>query len=171
MANKLEEISRIELTELTEEQRKEAINKAYDEPVYDLLVSMYGDTISRATAVVNYEHDEVNDVARASLIGDCGCGGQNCREGWGWAWKARDLNMLGHRGSLWAEPCGQAVCAFNAETGEMEALAPFGMDADEFHRYKTSDWGNASAEEAKNLAAFNLATSEGKNNEWTPDGE
>ena len=169
MAAKLNEINRTELTELTEAQRKAAINEAYGEPVYDFLVELNGDTISRATAVVNYEHDEVNDVARASLIGDCGCGGSSCREGWGWIWDARDLNMLGHRGSLKVRPCDKVVCVFNAETGELEPLAPFGMNPDEFYRFERAEWGDVSSEDAQNLSAFNLAISEGKNNSWTPD--
>ena len=155
MAAKLNEINRTELTELTEAQRKAAINEAYGEPVYDLLVELNGDTISRATAVVNYEHDEASDVARASLIGDCGCGGSSCREG--------------HRGSLKVRPCDKVVCVFNAETGELEPLAPFGMNPDEFYRFERAEWGDVSSEDAQNLSAFNLAISEGKNNSWTPD--
>mgnify|MGYP007061954917 FL=1 len=170
----LEEINRTILTGMDEAQRKVAIEEAYGEAVYELLAMQQGD-INRATAVVNYTPDDTG-LARASLIGDCACvnhesKGMSCRHGWGWVWKARDLNMTGHRGSLKAEPCHGAKKFLDVETGKMIAHAPFAMNPDEFYRFQRSEWGDVSRLDAIELSQFNLATAEGQKNAWTPDNK
>ena len=171
----MKEIKRTILTGMTEEERKVAIEEAFGEPCYDLLASQEGD-INRATAVVNYEPDDTG-LARAVLIGDCGCvnhqtKSMECRHGWGWKWVARDLNMTGHRGSLKAIPCpsGKTAKTLDVETGEMILLAPFAMNQDNFYRFQRAEWGDVSRADARDLADFNLAVSEGRNNGWKPDG-
>ena len=95
-----------------------------------------------------------------------------CRHGWGWKWVARDLNMTGHRGSLKAIPCpsGKTAKTLDVETGEMILLAPFAMNPDNFYRFQRAEWGDVSRADAKDLAEFNLAISEGRDNGWKPDG-
>jgi len=163
----MEETNRIDITEMGEEERKRSINEAFGEDVYDILAALDGD-INRTTAVVNYEADETG-LARAVLIGDCGCKGALCRSAWGWIWKARDLDMTGHRGSLKAVPCEKAVKTLDVETGKMMALAPFAMNPDEFYRFQRAEWGDVSRQDARELAAFSQATTEGSKNAWTPD--
>ena len=163
----MKEINRIDITEMSQEERKKSINEAFGEEVYDLLAAQDGD-INRTTAVVNYEADETG-LARAVLIGDCECGGTTCRSGWGWIWKARDLDMTGHRGSLKAVPCDGAKKALIVETGKMMVLAPFAMNPDQFYRFQRAEWGDVSRQDAKELAAFSMATTEGQKNAWTPD--
>lgn len=172
----IEETNRTILTGMNEEQRRVAIEVAFGEPCYDLLASQEGD-INRATAVVNYQPDDTG-LARAVLIGDCGCvnhqtKSMTCRHGWGWEWKARDLNMTGHRGSLKAVPCpsGKTAKVLDVDTGKMIMLAPFAMNQDNFYRFQRAEWGDVSRGDAKDLAAFNMAVSEGKNNAWKPDGD
>ncbi|MBT4407360.1 MAG: hypothetical protein HOC79_05740 [Euryarchaeota archaeon] len=160
----MNEINRTNLIGLNEDERKIAIEEAFGEPVYDLLAQQEGD-INRATAVVNYPPDDTG-LARAVLWGDCECDGL-CRQGWGWVWKAIDLNMTGHRGSLKAEPCVGAKKELNTETGELLTLAPFGMEADQFYRFQRAEWGDVSRADAIELSQFNLATAEGKKNQWS----
>jgi len=172
----MKEINRTILTGMNEEERKVAIEEAYDEPCYDLLASQQGD-INRATAVVNYPPDDTG-LPRVTLIGDCGCVNHHtkshqCRDGWGWKWVARDLNMTGHRGSLKAIPCesGKTAKTLDVETGEMILLVPFTMNPDNFYRFQRAEWGDVSRADAKDLAEFNLAVSEGRDNGWKPDGD
>ena len=37
--------------------------------------------------------------------GDCPCGGEKCKEGFGWIWRTADLALNAHRGDTWAAPC------------------------------------------------------------------
>ena len=140
----MKEINRIDITEMSQEERKKSINEAFGEEVYDLLAAQDGD-INRTTAVVNYEADETG-LARAVLIGDCECGGTACRSGRGWIWKALIV-----------------------ETGKMMVLAPFAMNPDQFYRFQRAEWGDVSRQDARELAAFSMATTEGQKNAWTPD--
>ena len=97
-------------------------------------------------------------------VGDCPCGGDQCREGWGWEFKARDLNMAGHRGSLWAVACpSNDKVVFDPVTGEINAPPPMGVNAEEWNsgRYKKSEWGNALTQlDKQTLAHFQQKFSE-----------
>ena len=59
-----------------------------------------------------YESFDAKGLPRVVAIGDCPCDGKSCRAGWGWTMKSRDLNMTGHRGSLWAVACEEAAVVF-----------------------------------------------------------
>lgn len=123
----------------------------------------------RITALHVYDEWDSNGLPRVVTVGDCPCEGSACRAGWQWIYKARDLNMTGHRGSLWAVACEKAPVVFNAETGDALPLPPMGMSAEEWSRYQTSSWGNVSKLDEAILAEFNLATSESRKNGWVMD--
>ena len=123
----------------------------------------------RITALRVFDEYDERGLPRVVAIGDCPCGGSNCRAGWQWVMKSKDLNMTGHRGSLWAVACQQAPIVFDAETGETLPLPPMGMNPEEWKRYQTSSWGNVSKLDEAILAEFNLATAENRSNDWKVD--
>jgi hypothetical protein len=158
----------------TEEKRALYVNTMLpDIPNDNPLVAQVLKTIEgheeRITALNVHDEWDSNGLPRVVAIGDCPCGGSKCRAGWQWIYKARDLNMKGHRGSLWAVACEDAPVVFNAENGEVLPLPPMGMDATEWGRFQTSSWGNVSKMDEVILAEFNLATAESRGNSWKVD--
>tara|TARA_R110000751_G_scaffold212519_3_gene316076 strand:+ start:432 stop:941 length:510 start_codon:yes stop_codon:yes gene_type:complete len=138
-------------------------------PLIEQVLSSIEGHEERITSLVIHDGFDNNGLPRVVVIGDCPCGGAKCRAGWQWIYKARDLDMQGHRGSLWAVACEDAPIVFNAETGDALPLPPMGMNADEWSRYQTSSWGNVTKLDAATLSEFNLATAEGRNNSWKVD--
>ena len=145
-------------------------------PLIEQVLSTLDGFEERVTKLVVYgEEDEDGNLVesfdarglpRVVAVGDCPCGGKSCRAGWQWVMKSRDLNMLGHRGSLWAVACEEAPVVFNAVTGDSLPLPPMGVNADEWSRYQTSSWGQVSRMDEQVLAEFNLAVAEGRQNGW-----
>tara|TARA_R100001015_G_C4635138_1_gene203617 strand:- start:3833 stop:4381 length:549 start_codon:yes stop_codon:yes gene_type:complete len=148
-------------------------------PLIEQVLSRLDGFEQRVTKLVVYgEEDEDGNLVesfdtrglpRVIAIGDCPCGGKSCRGGWQWVMRSKDLNMTGHRGSLWAVACEEAPIVFDAVTGESLPAPPMGVNADEWSRYQTSSWGNVSRMDAQILAEFNLATAENRNNDWKVD--
>lgn len=138
-------------------------------PLIEQVLSTIEGHEERITQLVIHEGFDKNGLPRVVAHGDCPCNGDKCRAGWGWTMKARDLNMTGHRGSLWAVACEDAEVVFNAETGDTLPLPPMGVNAEEWSRYQTVNWGNVSKLDAQMLSEFNLATAEGRNNDWKVD--
>ena len=146
-----------------------------DDNRLDVLADAFG---AEALAYLIEEHGLPNRVlgvamidGRAVMLGDCACRGAKCRASWGWIWNARDLNMSGHRGSLKASPCEDAVASvFTPENGFMYA-APYGMDAEQFYRFQRPHWGDADKIGLQNFLAANIATAEGRgvSGDWVVD--
>ena len=128
--------------------------------------------ITRLDVCAGYDKDGLPLVF---AIGDCPCGGSKCREGWGWEFKAIDLNMSGHRGSLWAVACeDNDKLEFDPTTGNITAPPPLGVNDEEWNsgRYEKSEWGNALTQEDKQtLARFQQQYSEKRKggSDWVVD--
>ena len=140
-----------------------------DNPLIGQVLGAIEGSEERITSLVVYEGFDKNGLPRVVAVGDCPCNGSKCRAGWQWIYKARDLNMTGHRGSLWAVACEDAPVVFSAEIGEVLPLPPMGMDATQWGRFQTSSWGNTSKMDEATLAQFNLATAENRKNSWKVD--
>ena len=108
---------------------------------------------------------------RSVMLGDCPCRGASCRGAWGWTYKARDLNMSGHRGSLKAEPCeSMPKRVFVPTTGEWMVEAPYGMNPEEFYRFQREEWGDVDEKGLADFMSANLAIAENKQNKhWRLD--
>jgi len=141
-----------EITELNDENRIEVLTDLYGAEALNVLIEMYGEP-NRVMGIANID-------GRTVMLGDCACGGEHCRANWGWVWKSRDLDMTGHRGSLWAEPCSKAKpTIFDANQG-MLYDAPWGMDREEFYRFQRKDWGDVDKIGLQNFMNANVATAE-----------
>jgi hypothetical protein len=136
----------------------------FEERVSQFVV--YGEADEDGELVQAYDK---NGLPKVIAVGDCPCLGTKCRAGWQWVMKAKDLNMTGHRGSLWAVACEDAPIVFDAITGEALPAPPMGVNPEEWSRYQTSSWGNVSKLDAQILSEFNLATAENRNNSWKVD--
>tara|TARA_R110002051_G_scaffold267512_1_gene327458 strand:- start:1116 stop:1643 length:528 start_codon:yes stop_codon:yes gene_type:complete len=166
----------IDMKELnTEQKRAMYVNTMLpdcpeDNPLIGQVLATIEGHEERITSLVVYEGYDNNGLPRVVATGDCPCAGAKCRAGWQWVMKARDLDMSGHRGSLWAVACEDAPKNFNAETGDVLPLPPMGVNAKEWSRFQTSRWGDVSKLDEQMLAQFSLATSEGATtNSWKVD--
>lgn len=108
---------------------------------------------------------------RPVMLGDCPCKGSNCRAAWGAVWKARDLDMTGHRGSLKTEPCGHMPATkFDPTTGKFLRPVPLGMNPDEWYRYERAHWGDADKKDLAEFMNASVASGEGKKSgDWVVD--
>ncbi len=152
------------ITDLNDDNRLDAIADAYGAEGLAYLIENHG-LPNRVLGIVAID-------GRVAMLGDCACRGAKCRGAWGWVWNARDLNMSGHRGSLKASPCEDAVATvFTPENGFMYA-APYGMDAEQFYRFQRPHWGDADKIGLQNFLAANIATAEqgrGGSGDWVVD--
>ena len=141
-----------EVIDLNDENRMDVLADHFGAEALNHLIEMYGEpTRAMGLAMVD---------GRAIILGDCACRGAKCRAAWGWVWNARDLNMHGHRGSLWAKPCESAVATvFTPENGFMFP-APWGMDEEEFYRFQRKDWGDVDKIGLQNFMDANVASAE-----------
>ena len=141
--------------ELNDENREEKMREVYGE-AYDLMVELFGEP-HRTTAIAYTQGVPV-------LMGDCPCEGEKCRAAWGWTWKSRDLNLSGHRGSLWAEVCeSMPKTLFLADTGEFTAPPPYAMDPEQFVRFLEMEWGtNISKRDIQLFTSANVASAESR---------
>ncbi len=144
------------VVELNDENREEKMREIYGDLTYDYLVEEYGEP-HRVTAIVYIEE-------RPILAGDCPCEGEKCRAAWGWTWKSMDLNLSGHRGSLWAEVCkSMPKTVFLPDTGEFTAPPPYAMDAKQFVRFLQQEWGtNISKADIQLFTSANVASAENR---------
>ena len=175
MKTKAQIIKTIEMQRMnTEEKRALYVDTMLPDcpegnPLIEQVLSTIEGHEERISQLLIHEGYDKNGLPRVVVIGDCPCGGKSCRAGWQWIYAARDLDMAGHRGSLRAVACKEAPVIFDAKTGDSLPIAPMGMNAEEWSRYHTSSWGNVTQLDAQMLSAFNLATAEGKNNDWKVD--
>ena len=153
-----------EVIDLNDENRMDILADHFGAEALNHLIEIYGEP-TRAMGLAMID-------GRAVILGDCACRGANCRAAWGWKWNAHDLDMTGHRGSLWAEPCSSAKpTLFDPNNGMMYA-APWGMDPQEFYRYQRKDWGDTDKIGLQNFMNANVASAENKkyhNGDWVVD--
>ncbi len=98
---------------------------------------------------------------RPIMLGDCPCKGEKCRAAWGVSWVARDLDMVGHRGSLKSQPCeSMPATEFDPATGKFLRPVPLGMNPDEWYRYERAHWGDANKADLANFMNANVASAE-----------
>lgn len=143
----------------------------------EVLGRTFGEAELQASIEIAGSPDRVMGVAimdgRPVMLGDCPCKGAHCRAAWGWTWKANDLNMTGHRGSLEAKPCESFTpTIFNPAIGEFQYAAPYGMDAEQFYRFQRKEWGDVDKLGLANFMAANIASAEsksGKSGDWVVD--
>lgn len=148
-----------------------------DEDRDDVLLEWFGQAEIVAIATLYGEEpiQRVQGIAfvdgRPIMLGDCPCKGSNCRAAWGVEWVARDLDMVGHRGSLKAQPCqSMPATLFDPATGKFLRPVPLGMNPDEWYRYERAHWGDANKEDLANFMNASVATSEEKQSgDWVVD--
>ena len=150
-----QEVTILTNIELTDENREAVMREHYGNEVYDLMVELHGEPTQVGRLKVATNGSSTFPV----LYGKCACLGDKCRDAWGWVWKARDLNMSGHRGSLWTVPCEDMEKVFDPDTGTMVVPAPYMMSPDEFARFRTQHWGSDKAAEDE-FMRHNVASSE-----------
>ena len=105
------------------------------------------------------------------MLGDCPCKGSKCRAAWGAVWVARDLDMVGHRGSLKTQPCeSMPATEFDPATGNFLRPVPLGMNPDEWYRYERAHWGDVNKKDLAEFMNASVATGEGRQGgDWVVD--
>lgn len=120
-----------------------------------VVVELYGaDPLKRVQAIAYMD-------GRPVLLGDCPCKGEKCRAAWGAVWNTRDLDMVGHRGSMKTTPCpSMPATEFDPATGKFLRPVPLGMNPDEWYRYERAHWGDANKADLANFMNANVASAE-----------
>ena len=98
-------------------------------------------------------------------VGDCGCKGEGCSNGFGWVWNNRDLGHTVHRGQIWATPCPQwpkEKRVMDPEKGHWRPPAPPGITEENMHRYLQAEWASKGRKASKTDAALDRAFEQGK---------
>lgn len=151
-----------EVIEVNDENRMQLLTEHLGEVTLEFLIQEFGEP-TRVTGIAMID-------GRAVPLGDCECMGEHCRANWGWVWKTKDLDMVGHRGSLWAEPCKSfKATIYDANTGEFAYAAPWGMAQEQFYRFQRKEWGDVDKLGLQNFMSANLATAENRQNSWKVD--
>ena len=153
-----------EIIDLNEDNRMDVLMDKFGAEALGFVIEMYG-LPTRVLGIAMLD-------GRAIMLGDCSCRGADCRAAWGWTWKARDLDMTGHRGSLKAQPCSSAKATVFDPTIGMLYPAPYGQDPEEFYRFQRPHWGDADKIGLANFMNANVSTTEeGRNGggDWKVD--
>lgn len=153
-----------QVIDLNDENRMDILMDKFGAEALGLVIEMFGEpTRVKGVAMVD---------GRAVMLGDCACMGAKCRANWGWVWKARDLDMTGHRGSLKAVPCEDATPTIFDPNHGMLYPAPYGQNPEEFYRFQRPHWGDTDKIGLENFMNANVATTEGgrrSGGDWVVD--
>lgn len=152
-----------EIIDLDDNNRMDVLMDKFGAEALNCVIELYGEP-TRVMGIAMLD-------GRAIMLGDCPCMGAHCRAAWGWEWKARDLDMTGHRGSLKANPCMDAKATIFDPTVGMLYPAPYGQDPEEFYRFQRPHWGDADKIGLANFMNANVATTEGRgvSGDWVVD--
>jgi len=141
-----------EIIELNDDNRMEILMDKFGAEALNIVIEIYGEP-TRVMGIAMLD-------GRPVMLGDCACGGSSCRANWGWVWKARDLDMTGHRGSLKAVPCEHASATIFDPNVGMLYPAPYGQDPEEFYRFQRPHWGDVDKIGLQNFMNANVASAE-----------
>jgi len=153
-----------QVIDLNDENRMDILMDKFGAEALNIVIEIYGEP-TRVMGIAMLD-------GRAVMLGDCACMGAKCRANWGWVWKARDLDMTGHRGSLKAVPCEDAQATIFDPSVGMLYPAPYGQDPEQFYRFQRPHWGDVDKIGLANFMNANVSTAEigrGTGGDWVVD--